>query len=479
MEPNSSENFDEWENPDPQIISAPPILTESKPEKPVQLFTALSHADILQRLQNLLNQCKETLCISHDEALLILLHYKWNWLKIQEEWFMKEDLIRLSCGLKSALPVDKSDPTYCPICCSQITAENSDALKCKHFFCANCWKMYLQTELTKGKNFIFVKCPYEGCEYRVLHSIIKKYLDKSNFDKFENFLLMSFTDDNKALKWCPREKCGYIIENFGPSKTEVTCKCGYSFCHACSIGSHMPATCEMIKKWLERSKSEGANLTWIKAYTKACPSCKKFIEKNQGCNHMTCSQCKHQFCWICMGDWATHGGYSCNKVDKSLILEATTAKNEIQRYMFYYERVENHMKSITEIEKRKYNIYDFTVNLHQIKGIPIDDLCFFQDAIDVLKLTHKLLSNSYIFGFYLKSVKEINLFEFIQKDLEHYTFRLNELLESDKNYFLDINDLTNMEFCNYKGEIMGISTALNKIYVKFLDGLKQDFSDYQ
>jgi hypothetical protein len=25
------------------------------------------------------------------------------------------------------------------------------------------------------------------------------------------------------------------------------------------------------------------------------------------CNHMTCKQCGHHFCWICMGPWSAHG----------------------------------------------------------------------------------------------------------------------------------------------------------------------------
>jgi ariadne-1 len=34
--------------------------------------------------------------------------------------------------------------------------------------------------------------------------------------------------------------------------------------------------------------------------------------------HMTCSQCRHEFCWLCLGTWSEHGErtggfYNCNK----------------------------------------------------------------------------------------------------------------------------------------------------------------------
>jgi hypothetical protein len=38
---------------------------------------------------------------------------------------------------------------------------------------------------------------------------------------------------------------------------------------------------------------------------KPCPQCRFYIEKNEGCNHMTCGRCSHQFCWLCLSDWAS------------------------------------------------------------------------------------------------------------------------------------------------------------------------------
>ena len=36
---------------------------------------------------------------------------------------------------------------------------------------------------------------------------------------------------------------------------------------------------------------------------KRCPSCKKKVEKDGGCNHMRCIACSYEFCWICLREY--------------------------------------------------------------------------------------------------------------------------------------------------------------------------------
>lgn len=47
---------------------------------------------------------------------------------------------------------------------------------------------------------------------------------------------------------------------------------------------------------------------------KYCPKCYLPINKNGGCPFMAC-RCGHQFCWLCLVPWASHG--ACVNAGKS------------------------------------------------------------------------------------------------------------------------------------------------------------------
>jgi hypothetical protein len=65
--------------------------------------------------------------------------------------------------------------------------------------------------------------------------------------------------------------------------------------------AHDPCSCAQLAEWELKCVNESETANWILANTRKCPACNARIEKNQGCNHMTCRLCKHDFCWICMG----------------------------------------------------------------------------------------------------------------------------------------------------------------------------------
>jgi ariadne-1 len=108
-------------------------------------------------------------------------------------------------------------------------------------------------------------------------------------DKYERNLLNTYIQKNKYIKYCPSvPHCGNIVKinSDEPLDQNVICDCAKEFCFLCLGEPHNPATCEMVEKWKGKSEEEFLSNKLIRESTRPCPSCKKPIIKNGGCNHM-------------------------------------------------------------------------------------------------------------------------------------------------------------------------------------------------
>eukprot|EP00483_Globobulimina_turgida_P001386 UN01388 len=185
----------------------------------------------------------------------------------------------------------------------------------------------------------------------------------------------------------------------GIAKEIVCLGCLYRFCWACKNESHFPSSCHTGIKWLQKCSSEAENISWILAKTKRCPKCHVHIEKNQGCNHMTCRKhaggCGHEFCWLCKGDWSKHGSatggyYQCNiyeknKTEGKLSDEETAqqnAQNELERYEFHYTRYDSHSKSSAHAIKQKETTHEKMHELAQKFQWRLNETQFLLDAVN-------------------------------------------------------------------------------------------------
>lgn len=99
-----------------------------------------------------------------------------------------------------------------------------------------------------------------------------------------------------------------MIEVVDLEITFFQCSAGHKFCGRCkTAGWHKKGKCndvlifllnfQYIKSVLKQIKKDKLNDA---INFKQCPNCEIIIEKDEGCNHMTCVSCNHQFCWLCM-----------------------------------------------------------------------------------------------------------------------------------------------------------------------------------
>ena len=173
------------------------------------------------------------------------------------------------------------------------------------------------------------------------------------YEKYDMYVTRNFIETSKNMRYCPAAGCDKVAVGSGISC--VQCTCGHPFCFRCGEESHAPCSCDQLAEWMTKCTNESETANWILANTKKCPNCNTRIEKNQGCNHMNCGQCKYEFCWICMGKWSDHGQvtggyYKCNRYDSGKAIEGQTeaqkAKRELDRYLHYYQRYHGHDQSL-------------------------------------------------------------------------------------------------------------------------------------
>ncbi|GMH72428.1 hypothetical protein TrST_g13265 [Triparma strigata] len=425
---------------------------------------------------NVLEEIIEMLSIPEEAAGALMRCFKWNKEKLIASYFddperclqkagvlkrvrMLEDRQDASAPTKTSRPLTPSRtsprtatrstplppssplPQTCLICCDDdLTPSEMYSMPCSHSFCCDCWSGFLGNKIDEGPSCVYAKCPQAGCEEIVSGEEVKA-MAPSKISQWDKYELRSFVDLNKNTRWCPGTDCTMVaITKAGVG--DVKCSCGTSFCVKCGEEPHTPVVCKDLSLWLEKCQNESETANWILANTKKCPKCATRIEKNQGCNHMVCQQCKHEFCWICVQPWEDHGAntggyYKCNKFsDKSNSddqSDAAKAQRELDRYLHYYQRYHAHSqaqkfakKQLQQTEQRMVQLQDGSAHTSWI------DVQFLKTATEQLVECRRVLKYTYTFAYYLdpsdKTGKK-ERFEHHQEMLEKFTENLSELSE--------------------------------------------------
>lgn len=176
----------------------------------------------------------------------------------------------------------------CAICYNPIHSSQIVTLPCHSPFCTTCISLYLEVKIN-NLEVLSITCPVPQCQFEFTSDLIKDNISTNLFQKYCKLLYSETLSKNPNLRWCPAPDCsGYDIfaNNF-----QMTCNvCSTFYCFHCSEIWKDKHTCKMSDKPLEY---------WFKKGIRYCPNCKRKVEKNYGCDHMTCIKCKYQWCWLC------------------------------------------------------------------------------------------------------------------------------------------------------------------------------------
>uniref|UniRef100_A0A6B2L1Q9 RBR-type E3 ubiquitin transferase n=1 Tax=Arcella intermedia TaxID=1963864 RepID=A0A6B2L1Q9_9EUKA len=213
---------------------------------------------------------------------------------------------KLSSKSESKQTGDKPKEIECSIC-FEDKEEYTILDGCGHKFCNDCWADNFTVSINEGKTFQ-ITCMTTNCPELVPDEVVKTLVPADVWEKYVRFLSKDFIEGSKGVRWCPAPGCNAVIAEPSVEGDNMVgeCTCGLIFCWYCKKMAHTPITCKEYSFWEEENPELGQALlnAWLYSHTKPCPTCGNYIEKNEGCFHMTC-RCGYQFCWGCRKKWGT------------------------------------------------------------------------------------------------------------------------------------------------------------------------------
>jgi len=205
----------------------------------------------------------------------------------------------------------------CLVCqCDDFTAAALSRLECGHYLCEDCMVRTIDDHINNGRSATMT-CHYRGeanvvsesCGHLITAQEVQRFMSPERYAVYQTKLLQHSRKMEGAVD-CPnpqiRGGCGNMVLPAEDGSTRRECLfCNYAFCANCRVME------DSIPRYAAWTPQEHANLT-CEAFQrihllqndryKQCPGlrCQEVIEKNEGCNHMTCATCNHEFCWTCL-----------------------------------------------------------------------------------------------------------------------------------------------------------------------------------
>jgi hypothetical protein len=184
--------------------------------------------------------------------------------------------------------------------CGDATIDLPSLSSCTHKadVCAGCYTASLGSQLEEN-GWQEVKCPGQSCKVNLTYEEIKAHASKDVFERYDSIQARNVLSADPNFRWCTAEGCksGQIHEVEEDGSEFVCVGCHRSFCilHDGLHGDN--ETCKEYEYRLsgqkdrdERKKEDEASEEAVKSLAKKCPhkKCGAPIEKNGGCNHITC-----------------------------------------------------------------------------------------------------------------------------------------------------------------------------------------------
>ncbi|KAH9499503.1 E3 ubiquitin-protein ligase rnf14 [Bulinus truncatus] len=203
-----------------------------------------------------------------------------------------------------------------------------------HKQCKNCCKGWIEA-LIKDGAVSDLRCPGYKCDKLILPTEVASVVSEELYQRYDKLLLKTAFDVMPDVMNCPRPFCQFPVvleDNLGLCQ-----KCRHAFCGRCQNTYHGHSPCKLKsemfamlfdeyesssaerrlelemrygKQVIQRAIEETKSNQWLESNSKQCPCCSTFIQKKDGCNKMTCTNCRAFFCWLCQQELSKANPYA-------------------------------------------------------------------------------------------------------------------------------------------------------------------------
>ncbi|CAK7347658.1 unnamed protein product [Dovyalis caffra] len=438
-----------------------------------------------------LRRVMDLLSLKEHHARALLIHYRWDVDKVLQLLVDKgKERLYADAGVTITDHSDlaqsqSSSSVECGVCFDNVLASEVSAMDCGHVFCNSCWTSHFIVKINEGQSRR-IQCMTPQCNavcdnVKVRHFVSAR--DPYLAEKFDRFLLESYVEDNRRVKWCPSvPHCGNAIQVDDDVLCEVECACGVQFCFSCSSEAHSPCSCRMWECWSKKCQDESETVNWITVHTKPCPKCHKAVEKNGGCNLVRCI-CGQAFCWLCgcatgrEHTWERISGHSCGRYKDDHEKKAACAERNLARYIHYHNRYKAHLDSF-KLESDLKEAIRRKVSKLEEKESTSKDFSWITNGQYMLSRSRHILSLTYVLAFYMfddnteltseeRRIKK-DLFEDQQQQFEGNVEKLSLLLEEQ------FDEYGEDKIENLRMRIIAVSVSTDNLCRNLYDCIEND-----
>ncbi|XP_047429952.1 probable E3 ubiquitin-protein ligase RNF217 isoform X2 [Mugil cephalus] len=213
-----------------------------------------------------------------------------------------DDLVDPFAGMSRRSHAEEADAdTEIQICWVCLDVKPIAPLPCcKNAVCDECLKLYVSSLVRVAK--LQIRCPIPECTGNLEEGLVISHLATEEVAKYRYFLELSQLDS--STKPCPQCSHFTSLKTHNPNRSEhkykIQCSnCQFVWCFKCHAPWHNGLKCRDYRKGDKLLRSWASVIEHGQRNAQKCPQCKIHIQRTEGCDHMTCTQCNTNFCYRC------------------------------------------------------------------------------------------------------------------------------------------------------------------------------------